>query len=59
MKDNKIFKLTILLLGLAFLYVYYHQSQIGRYQGAGNHILYDTKTGKIYQSGELEYEIDD
>jgi hypothetical protein len=59
MRLDKYFKIGLLLIGLAFLVVYYFNSQNGRFQGLAadaqtwGYQLLDTRTGTVYhQKGD-------
>ena len=57
MKKINYFKMGLLLLGIIFLFIYYQNSQIGRYQFKKDSIntVIDTKTGNVYDGRSLEY----
>jgi len=47
--DN-LFKALLIIILVAFLYLYYQNSEVGRYSrhGEGRLMVLDTKTGKLY-----------
>ncbi len=47
--DN-LFKALLIIILVAFLYLYYQNSEVGRYSrhGEGRLMVLDTKTGKYY-----------
>jgi len=58
--DN-LFKALLIIILLAFLYLYYENSNSGRYVSYGRESsdLLDTKTGKVYYGGFTEVTIID
>ena len=59
MKDNNLFRIALLIILVGFLFVYYQNSQIGRYQfrDESHRTVIDTKTGKVYSTGKLQFSI--
>ena len=60
MRKIKFLKIGWLILGDIAVYIYYQQSEIGRYQlkEESSSTILDTKTGSIYFSGKLKYEVE-
>ena len=59
MKKDDLFKLLLLIILGLFLFTYYNQSQIGRFQfrNESSRTVIDTKTGSVYIGGKLEHSI--
>lgn len=48
-KNLPYFKISIILILVGFLYLYYNHMEIGRYQVFNGEQLLDTKTGEVYR----------
>ena len=53
---NMIFKIGLLLIGVAFLVVYYFHSQNGRFYHLSTYAIMDTRSGVIYHGGVGEFQ---